>query len=80
MDRKDDIRFDDVRRLCRWRTQDGDCAHIENDLSQEPEPPCACDFCPIVETDIAEDDDVSYSEGEQPVILIDKTQPPKNEP
>jgi len=35
-----------------------------------------CDECDSL---FAEDDDVSYSEGEQPVILIDKTQPPKNE-
>lgn len=73
MGRKDDLRFNDVRRRCQWRTIDGDCTHNDNELSAEPEPPCACDYCPVVETDIHYGDEAEYSEGEQPVRIIDRS-------
>lgn len=33
--------------------------------------PCECSLCPCVEEDMDEDDDTDYSEGEQPVIVIE---------
>ena len=77
MEHKDDIRFNDIRKMCQWRNPCGDCTHIDNGLSDEREPPCAFDYCPLVEIDIEEGDDADYSEGEQPVRLIDQKQPPK---
>lgn len=71
------LRFQDVQRGCAFRNIDGDCTHHDNELSEESEPPCACDYCPLVETDIEYGDETDYSEGEQPVRVVNQIQPPK---
>lgn len=68
-----DFRFKDFARRCSWRNDASDCTHAENELASEDEAPCACDFCPLVEAYIAEDDSTDYSQGEQPIRLLQPT-------
>lgn len=53
----------------------GDCAHPENECSNSNGElaECLCDFCPCVEKDYDDEDpdEPDYSEGEQPVLVIE---------
>ena len=58
-------RFQDFRSGCGHRTEDGDCTHPEREGDD-----CICELCPCVEED-RDGDDTDYSEGEQPVFVIE---------
>lgn len=75
-------RFKDFRSGCKHLKQTDfgtECAHPENELAGDEEPPCLCDYCPLVETAYQSEargeanyDDTDYSEGDQPIYVIEQ--------
>lgn len=71
-------RFQDFRSGCPHRRKGemaGDCAHPDNECSNSNGElaECLCDFCPCVEKDYDDEDpnEPDYSEGEQPILVIE---------
>ena len=67
-------RFQDFRSGCKSRSGNGDCTNPKSELAGDAETPCLCDYCPLVEADINEGDDTNYSEGEQPILVLELPQ------
>jgi hypothetical protein len=65
-------RFQDFRSGCQFRDSDRNCWNPANQFGggDGDSSICACDYCPMVEPDIADDDDTDYSDGEEPILVI----------
>lgn len=65
-------RFQDFVVGCAFRDSERNCAHKDNEAGGGGDglSVCACDFCPMVQTDIDAGDETDYSEGEQPVLVL----------
>lgn len=66
-------RFQDFRAGCGSRDEEGDCRNPANEFGggEGGTSLCLCDYCPMVEPDISDDDDTDYWEGEQPILVLD---------
>lgn len=72
------FRFKDFKCVCEYRKKLNGmfpfCGHPKHDFAQHgpiEERECACEMCPCVEMDI-DDDDTLYSEGDQPILVLDR--------
>lgn len=67
-------RFKDFQSGCEKRgghEDDHQCLHPEHPWAGGADRPCECSFCPMVEEDIDDDDTVDYSEGDQPILVLE---------